>query len=162
MQATRKNPLASSAVVRKRPHECSVERMLAQAGDAWTFLILREAFFGVRRFDQFQNRLAAAPNILTDRLKKLVGNELLEKRQYQARPPRFEYRLTEKGTDLYPAIVLLMRWGDRWLDEGKGVPLLLVHERCGKVSRPVLVCDCCGKPITAHEMDWKPGRGAKR
>lgn len=146
---------------RKRGNPCSVERMLSQAGDAWTFLILREAFFGAQRFDQFQSQLAAAPNILTDRLKKLVVHDLLEKRPYQKRPPRFEYRLTEKGIDLYPAIVLLMRWGDRWLDEGKGAPLLLVHRKCGKVSRPRLVCDCCGKPISAHDMDWKPGPGAK-
>lgn len=146
----------------KRPKPCSVERALSQAGDAWTFLILREAFFGARRFDQFQAQLAAAPNILTDRLKKLVVNDLLEKRRYQERPPRFEYRLTEKGIDLYPAIVLQMRWGDRWLDQGRGAPLLLVHKKCGKVSRPVLICDCCGKPIAAHDMGWKPGPGAKR
>lgn len=144
-----------------RPDVDSVERFLSQAGDAWTFLVLREAFFGVRRFDGFQKNLGAAPNILTDRLKKLVANGLLERSPYQDRPPRFEYRLTPKGLDLYPAIVLMMRWGDRWLDEGKGAPLLLTHTSCGKVSRPVLVCDVCRESVTAHDVRWRPGPGAK-
>jgi DNA-binding HxlR family transcriptional regulator len=147
---------------RRRPRVDSVERFLSHAGDAWTFLVLREAFFGVRRFDAFQRNLAAAPNILTDRLKKLVANGVLAKVRYQTRPPRFEYRLTEKGLDLYPAIVLMMRWGDRWLDRGRGAPLLLTHGRCGKTSRPVLVCDVCSEPIAAREMRWRPGPGAGR
>jgi DNA-binding HxlR family transcriptional regulator len=147
---------------RARPPVDSVERTLSQVGDAWTFLILREAFFGVRRFDGFQKTLSAAPNILTDRLKKLVANGILAKRQYQERPPRFEYRLTEKGRDLYPGIVLMMRWGDRWLDEGKGTPLLLVHQPCGKVSRPVLVCDRCHERVDVRAMTWRPGPGGKR
>jgi len=153
---------AAVQATRERPQIDSVERMLAQAGDSWTFLILREAYFGVRRFDQFQKQLATAPNILTDRLRKLVANGLLDRLQYSERPPRFEYRLTEKGLDLYPLIVLMMRWGDRWLDEGKGAPLLLTHKACGKVSHPVVICDCCGKPITAHEMEWRAGRGTAR
>lgn len=151
----------AGAAPRQRPPVDSIERVLVQVGDAWTFLILRETFFGVRRFDGFQSRLAAPPNILTDRLKKLVAHGLLEKQLYQERPPRYEYRLTEEGVDLYPAIVLIMRWGDRWLDEGKGA-LLLVHRVCGKVSRPVLVCDRCAEPITAHDMDWRPGPGVAR
>ena len=143
-----------------RPRVDSVERALSQVGDAWTFLILREAFFGVRRFDGFQEILPVAPNILTDRLRKLVANGILDRRRYQERPPRFEYRLTDKGRDLYPAIVLIMRWGDRWLDAGKGAPLLLVHQTCGKVSRPVLVCDRCRDPIEAREMRWRQGQPA--
>ena len=145
-----------------RPRVDSVERTLSQVGDAWTFLILREAFFGARRFDAFQKALSAAPNILADRLKKLVGHGILEKHRYQERPPRFEYRLTEKGRDLYPGIVLMMRWGDRWLDQGKGAPLLLVHATCGKVSRPVLVCDRCHEPIDARVMKWRPGPAERR
>jgi DNA-binding HxlR family transcriptional regulator len=144
-----------------RPRVDSVERALSEVGDAWTFLILREAFFGVRRFDGFQSVLPVAPNILTDRLKKLVSNGILERRRYQARPPRFEYRLTDKGHDLYPAIVLLMRWGDRWLATRKGAPLLLVHGPCGKLSRPVLVCDRCRQPIEARRMRWRPGPAAR-
>src|SRR5262249_17733723 len=139
----------SPDMVPVRPAVDSVERVVSQAGDAWTFLILREAFFGVRRFDGFRQNLDAAPNVLADRLKKLVANGLLARTQYQVRPTRFEYRLTEKGLDLYPAIVLMMRWGDRWLDEGRGAPLLLTHGPCGRVTRPVLVCDVCGASITA-------------
>ncbi|MFH4214498.1 helix-turn-helix domain-containing protein, partial [Acinetobacter baumannii] len=86
-----------------------------------------EAYFGVRRFDGFQRRLAAAPTVLTDRLKKLVANGLMARVAYSERPPRFEYRLTDKGRDLYPAIVLLMRWGDRWLSDAAGAPLELIH-----------------------------------
>lgn len=164
MQVNKKKSTGShpeAPVAQRRPRVDSIERVLSQVGDAWTFLILREAFFGVRRFDQFQTTLAAAPNILTDRLKKLVANGLLQRHQYLERPPRFEYGLTEKGVDLYPAIVLLMRWGDRWLDEGKGPPLLLMHRPCGKVSQPVLVCDQCAEPVNARDMDWKPGPGAE-
>lgn len=127
-----------------------------QAGDAWTMLILREAFFGVRRFDDFQKRLSAAPTVLTNRLKKLVANGLLERLAYSERPPRFEYRLTDKGRDLYPAIVSIMQWGDRWLAGEAGPPLELVHKTCDSASHPRLVCDVCGKPVVAREMTWRP------
>jgi DNA-binding HxlR family transcriptional regulator len=140
---------------RARPRVDSVERTLAQVGDAWSFLILREAFFGVRRFDSFLKNLGAAPTVVTDRLRKLVQFEVLERTQYQDRPARFEYRLTPKGMDLYPAIVLLMRWGDRWLDDGNGAPLTLIHRPCGAGCRPVLVCDGCGGPVRASDMDWR-------
>jgi len=124
--------------------------------------VLREAFFGVRRFDEFQRNLSVAPTILTDRLKKMVSHGVLEKVMYCGRPLRFEYRLTDKGLDLYPAIVLMMRWADRWLDAGKGPPLLLVHGTCGKVSHPVLVCDHCDDPVAARDMRWRRGPGAGR
>jgi DNA-binding HxlR family transcriptional regulator len=150
------------ATARKRPQVDSVERTLAQAGDTWTFLILREAFFGVRRFDQMQKNLSAAPNILTDRLRKLVANGLLDRVQYLERPPRFEYRLTEKGLDLYPVVVMMMNWGDRWLDQEEGAPLHLTHKSCGKRSRPVVVCDCCGEPIAARDMSWRTAPAARK
>lgn len=143
-----------------RPPIDSVERTLGQVGDAWSFLILREAFFGVHRFDAFQKNLGAAPSILTSRLKKLVGYGLLDRNLYRDKPPRFEYRLTPKGEDLYPAVVLLMRWGDRWLDEGKGAPLELIHKPCKSVTQPVLNCDICKMPITARDMVWRLGPGA--
>ena len=145
-----------------RPSVDSVERFLSRAGDTWTFLILREAFFGVRRFDDMLKNLSIAPNTLTDRLKRLVAHGILEKRPYQGRRPLFEYRLTEKGLDLYPYIVMMIQWGDRWLDEGKGPPLLLIHKSCGQVSHPVLRCDKCNEPIAARDMTWRPGPGAKR
>lgn len=140
---------------RPRPDGDSVERALDQVGDRWTFLILRDAFFGIRKFDAFQESTGASPNILSGRLRKLVEFGILEKCAYQERPRRFEYRLTEKGRDLYPAIVLIMRWGDRWAGQGAKPPLQLIHKPCGKVSRPELVCDQCASPVDARSMAWK-------
>jgi DNA-binding HxlR family transcriptional regulator len=152
MQVTKDQELESP---RTRPARDSVEATLAQVGDTWTFLILRDAFFGVRRFDAFQRSLNAAPNIVAGRLKKLVGFGILARRQYNARPPRDEYVLTEKGRDLYPAIVLLMRWGDRWANEESEPPLRLIHKPCGRHTRPTLVCDQCSDPIAVRDMDWE-------
>ena len=132
-----------------------MERTLDIIGDAWTFRILREAFFGARRFDAFKQHTGAAPNILTDRLKKLVRNGIFDRVQYSAHANRFEYRLTEKGRDLYPMIVLMMRWGDTWLDDGKGPPLTLIHTPCGYRLDPVLRCDGCGAAIRAQDMTWE-------
>ena len=145
---------------RRRPQADSVERTLQQVGDHWTFLILREAFFGVRRFDELQCNLSAAPSVLSQRLRRLVAHGILERVRYQERPPRSEYRLTDKGLDLYPVIVLMMRWGDRWLDGGRGAPLRLRHLPCGHDMRPHLTCDGCGAPVEAREVEWRRGRGA--
>lgn len=145
----------------ERPDDDSVERALAEMGDRWSFLILREAFFGERRFDAFQRRLNAAPTVLTDRLKKLTSYGILERRAYSERPPRFEYYLTPKGLDLYPAIVLIMRWGDTWLSDKAGPPIELVHTVCGKHTKPVLVCDKCAEPITARTVRWRATKSKK-
>ena len=88
---------------------CSVARALEAIGDRWTMLVIRDAFVGVRRFDEFQERLGIARNVLTDRLSRLVDEGILEKREYQQRPQRFEYRLTAKGVDLFPVLVSLMK-----------------------------------------------------
>lgn len=147
-------------VTKHRPVKDSVERALSQVGDSWTFLILREAFFGVRRFDAIQRQLEVAPSILTNRLRKLVENGLLDRIPYQERPTRFEYRLTEKGRDLYPTITALMSWGDRWLSEGSP-PLTLIHLLCGHETHPKVVCDACSQPLTAGDMDWQPSKTAE-
>jgi DNA-binding HxlR family transcriptional regulator len=153
--------VSENAVVQfERPTVDSVERTLDQVGDKWTFLILREAFFGVRRFDGIQRNTGATANIVSDRLKKLVGFGLFAKRQYSERPPRFEYVLTEKGADLYNAVVLLMKWGDRWLMDCDRPPLTLIHKSCGAHSSPELVCNVCHAPIHARDMDWQPGGSA--
>lgn len=161
MQGRTKLRAARAVGADGRPAVDSVERMLAQTGDAWTFLLLREAFFGVRRFDQFQANLGAAPNIVSGRLKKLVEHGLLSRSPYQQRPVRFEYHLTEKGLDLYPVIVMMMRWGDRWLGNRRGPPLLLKHEPCGAIADAVTVCRHCSKPIVARDVRWLPGPGAR-
>jgi DNA-binding HxlR family transcriptional regulator len=161
MQATKEAEAHDLPPRLQRPAIDSVERAVSQVGDGWTFLILREAFFGVRRFDEFLRNIKAAPNILTSRLKKLVSCGMLDRVQYLQRPPRYEYRLTAKGRDLYPATVLLMQWGDRWLDGGKGAPLELVHTPCGKVTNPILKCNQCDTEILLNEIDWRPGPGAQ-
>src|SRR5262249_8199804 len=106
---------------------CSIARTLEVVGEWWTLLILRDAFLGIGRFDDFQRRLGIARNVLTDRLQRLVEHGILERHRYQERPERFEYRLTAKGQDLHPVILSLLRWGDRWTAGEEGPPLLLEH-----------------------------------
>lgn len=137
-------------------YECSVARTVEVIGERWTMLILREAFLGVKRFDHIQRDLGIARNILSDRLGKLVDQEILEKRLYSERPPRFEYRLTAKGRDLHPILVTLMQWGDKYTAPG-GAPVTLVHDGCGQVTHPVLTCDGCGEPV--HALNVHPVRG---
>jgi DNA-binding HxlR family transcriptional regulator len=102
----------------KRTYEgqnCSIARTLELVGERWTLLIVRDAFLGLRRFDEFQESLAVARNVLTDRLNRLVDSEILERHSYSDRPPRFEYRLTRKGRELAVPLLALMQWGDRHL-----------------------------------------------
>ena len=138
----------------------SVGRTLQVFDDPWTFAVLREAFFGVRRFDDFAGHLDISRNVLSNRLEHLVAQGVLEKRLYQSRPDRYEYRLTDRGRDMYPIFLALMRWGDRWLAGPDGVPLVLVHRPCGATTAPNPVCDSCGEPLQARDMDYKPGPGA--
>src|ERR687885_1434461 len=100
----------------ERPETCSIARAMEILGERWTFLILREAFYGVRRFSDIQRNLGIARNILSARLQTLVRAGILERRRYQEEPERFEYRLTAAGRDLYPAIITIMRWGDEHLN----------------------------------------------
>jgi DNA-binding HxlR family transcriptional regulator len=139
---------------------CSVAQTLEIIGERWTMLVLREAFLGTRRFEDFQHNIGCARNILSDRLQKLVAGEILERRRYQERPPRFEYRLTEKGVDLYPTLVTLMQWGDRHLAAKRGPAILLEHKSCGHETRPELVCSYCGEPVQARRMKAHVGPGA--
>ena len=104
---------------------CSIARSLEAIGDRWTMLVVRDAFLGVRRFEEFQDRLGVARNILSDRLGRLVDDGILEKRPYQERPQRFEYRLTEKGRDLFPVMISLMKWGDAYALDPGGPPMLV-------------------------------------
>jgi DNA-binding HxlR family transcriptional regulator len=128
-------------------HDCSIAASLSFVGDRWTLLILRDAFRGVRRFGDFCADLGIARNILTDRLEKLVEAGILVRVPYQERPLRHEYRLTEKGRDLSPALVALMRWGDRWAVHGDP-PTLRVHDACGTELEQLLRCPECGVEVT--------------
>jgi DNA-binding HxlR family transcriptional regulator len=127
-------------------------RTLGVLGDAWSLLVLREMFLGTRRFDHLHEHLGIARNILAARLRRLVGHAILEKRLYQEHPPRYEYRLTRKGVDLYPALVALMQWGDQYLADPAGGPMLLEHKACGHVTTLVPSCAVCGAAVTAREM----------
>ena len=131
---------------------CSVARTLAVVGDRWTLMILRDSFLGTRRFADFQRHLGAARNLVADRLAKLVENGILERRQYQDRPPRFEYLLSCKGRDLQPLMLALVAWGDRWMDDGNGPPIENVHAACGQPMHLRGVCSECGEAITIDNV----------
>ncbi len=121
-----------------------LDRAFQVLGDRWTSHVIAAAFMGRRRFNDIQGALGVAPNILSDRLSRLVDLGVLRRELYQQRPDRWEYRLTDTGRDLYPLIVELNRWGDRWLDGGKGPPLITYHRPCGHILKPTITCDQCG------------------
>src|SRR3989337_160659 len=118
------------------PEPCSVARTVEIVGDPWALMVIREAFLGARRFEEMRRHLGVAPNVLSDRLDALVRHGILKRVQYEARPPRDEYRLSQKGLDLYPAVVALMRWGERYT--GDPAPVTLRHRGCGAVIVPVM------------------------
>jgi DNA-binding HxlR family transcriptional regulator len=136
---------------------CSVARTLSVVGDRWTMLIIRDAFLGIRRFDALLEDLAMTPHRLSDRLRRLVEDGILIRVEYQKRPRRFEYRLTDKGRDLYPLIVAMMAWGDRWAAGSKGAPVQLVHRACGHAITPALTCPHCKEKIEPRMMSARPG-----
>jgi|SRR5438105_15757710 len=136
--------------------QCSIARTLEVVGEWWTMLIIRDAFSGVRRFDDFQRSLGIARNVLAGRLQTLVEHDILERRRYQERPDRFEYRLTPRGRDLYPVIVGLLGWGDRWATDGDPAPpVLLTHAGCGHDVVPELTCPACHQAIVPQAMRWR-------
>ena len=135
-----------------RAREAStIERTLALVGDRWTILVLRAAFRGIRRFDEFCVDLGIARPMLTARLRKLVGAGLMTRDQYQDRPPRYEYRLTPAGVALSPAIVALVRWGDQHL-AGDAPPTTLVHAPCGTELVQGFWCRSCATVFGPHAI----------
>jgi DNA-binding HxlR family transcriptional regulator len=139
---------------------CSVARTVDVIGEWWTPLIVRDAFYGRTRFEDFQRSLGLARNVLTVRLARLVEAGIMDRRRYQEHPPRDEYVLTEKGRDLFPVIAALLAWGDRWTAVEAGPPLLLVHETCGKPASLRATCDQCGEPFGLDTIRPVPGPGA--
>ena len=138
--------------------DCSVAQALSVVGDRWTMLILKEAFMRVRRFEDFQERTGAPRPILAERLKTLVDDDVLERRLYSERPDRYEYRLTEKGLDLWPVLVSLLRWGDKWMTGRDGPPVEIRHRACGHAIHPELACPECGEWLEATDMVATPRR----
>jgi DNA-binding HxlR family transcriptional regulator len=136
---------------------CSVAAALQVVGDPWTLLILRDAFLGVRRFDEWQARLGVARNVLAARLKTLVEQGVLETRLYNEHPPRKDYVLTPRGRDLLPVILTLKAWGDRHVYGEAGRPLEHVHV-CGADLEIETVCVACGKAVENRELTPRPRR----
>jgi DNA-binding HxlR family transcriptional regulator len=124
---------------------CSIARTWSVVGERWTMMILREAFRGSRKYDEFEAKLGLGRNILSDRLRILVDRGIMDRQLYQRRPDRYEYRLTDKGADLYPVLVSLMRWGDKHMVDEP--PVRLIHEACGKPADPEMTCVSCQEPI---------------
>jgi DNA-binding HxlR family transcriptional regulator len=129
----------------------SVARTLQVIGDRWSGLLIREAFYGTRRFDDFHRRLGIATNILAERLDRLRAHGVLDRVPYQHHPTRYEYRLTEKGLDLYPVPLAMLTWGDRWLAAGRR-PVPLRHLPCGRRFTAVLSCNSCGEPVRRPDI----------
>ena len=132
---------------RRQDDPCSVARALEEVGDWWSLLIVRQAMFGSRRFSEFQQQLGIARNILVDRLSRLVNTEVLKKVDVGETGKRYEYRLTEKGRDLFPVLVALRQWGDRWNRCEDQPALVLRDRRTGRPIPRVEVRDAEGRPV---------------
>lgn len=131
-------------------------------GDTWTFLILREAFFGAQRFNEFAQNLGLSRNILSDRLKTLVAKGIFEMRPYGPGKARYEYRLAKPGRDIFPIVVALLQWGDKYLVDSQKPSIVLKHTLCGEDANPHLVCGACGEPIELADIVPTPGPGASQ
>ncbi|HTV77665.1 MAG TPA: helix-turn-helix domain-containing protein [Steroidobacteraceae bacterium] len=139
--------------------QCPIARSLERVGEWWSILILRDAFLGLTRFDEFADSLGIAPNMLARRLKGLVQSGLLEKRRYQDRPPRFEYVLTERGRDFRPVLWALLSWGNRHFAP-EGASVQIIDAASGEVADPVLVDRRSGRPLTPPHFRAAAGPAA--
>jgi len=139
---------------------CSLADSLNLIGEWWTILILRESFFGTRRFEDFQQHLGIARNILTSRLNTLCENGILQRVPVKEGAKRHEYRLTTMGRDLLPVIIVLTQWGDRWLGQDQGPPVRFVERETGKEIPDVCVRSEDGRQLKARELAMIPGPGA--
>ena len=140
--------------------DCSVAQTLEVIGEWWTLLILRNAFHGMRTFDAFQQQLDISSSVLSSRLKKLTDAGILEKQQSSTDGRYFEYRLTESGFDIYPIIVSLMEWGEKWNPSPQGRRINLIEKATGKPVKGVAVLSAKGKPLHAREVVAVAGPGA--
>ncbi len=143
---------------------CTIAAALSIVGEKWTFLVLREAFNGIRRFDDMQRRTSAPRQVLSNRLSRLVAEGILRKAPYQAegQRPRSEYRLTEKGIELFPVIAALLTWGDKYAAWPAGPAVELTHRDCGAPVHLELACAEGHVLGSAREVTPVPGPGARR
>jgi DNA-binding HxlR family transcriptional regulator len=140
---------------------CSLARSLDVAGEWWTPLVIRDIWLGRTRFDEIQENLGMSRKLLADRLETLVREEVLERRQYQDRPPRHEYVLTEKGRELMVVLLAMLSWGDRWTAKDEGPPMFLRHKGCKQTADAQITCSCCGEVLRADEVRLEPGPGLR-
>jgi len=140
--------------------DCSAAFTLELLGERWTMLVIRDIFSGLRRFDEIQQDLGVARNVLASRLQRLVDEGIVERRPYSEKPPRHEYFLTEKGIDLWPILMTMMRWGDRHGDWPEGPPLVIVHKGCGGEMDDHFICARCGERLGPRDVVAAPGPGA--
>jgi DNA-binding HxlR family transcriptional regulator len=135
--------------------DCSLARSLELIGERWTLLIVRDAFFGISRFEHFHRNLGIARTVLTNRLAHLDEAGIVSRHRYQQRPERFEYRLTPMGEELWVPVMTLTNWGDRHLAPG-GPPRLIEHRECGGLLSPGLTCSRCGATLGPHDVTQRP------
>lgn len=142
---------------------CSIQRTLEVIGEKWTILVLRECFNGVRRFDQIRDHAGVSESILSDRLRTLVAAGVLDKSPYReaGSRTRFEYRLTDKGLDLYPVLISLLNWGDRYYADPEGPAITVTHNECGEDVRAVVQCRAGHRLESHREARARPGSGAR-
>ncbi len=139
---------------------CSIAKALEVVGERWTLLIVRDVMNGNRRFGELAAGLGVARNVLSARLQRLVEEDILERRLYSESPERYEYFLTDKGLDLWPALIALLHWGDRYSAEPDGPPMLIVHKECGGEVDERGTCGRCGAVLRARDARAAPGPGA--
>lgn len=139
--------------------QCPIARSLERVGEWWSILILRDALYGLTRFDEFQKSLNIAPGMLTRRLNALVEAGLLERRPYSSHPPRYEYVLTERGHDFRPVLVAMLAWGNRHFAP-EGTSVTLTDAKTGAAIDPVIVDSNSGRPVTEETSVFAPGPAA--
>jgi DNA-binding HxlR family transcriptional regulator len=142
-----------------RDMACSIARTLDVIGEPWSPLILRDVWAGIAKFDEIQADLGISRKVLTERLNHLVEHGILDRRPYDRRP-RYEYVLTQQGTELLDMLMAMANWGDRWLAGEAGPPVLYRHHTCGEIARVDLRCSHCGEPMHGDNVDLLPGPGA--
>lgn len=136
---------------------CNIARSVSVFGDHWNILLIRQACLGVRRFEDFQRTLGIGRNMLSLRLNALVDQGIFDRVEYQARPSRSEYRLTDKGRDAYTVLAAMDSWGRRWLAGPEGTPVVLHHRACGQDMHAVVVCSECSRPLEVRQVSARPG-----
>ena len=137
--------------------DCGVAQAVEQLGDKWTVVILRSAFHGIRRFDEFSEHLGIAAKVLADRLARLVDAGILYKQKVEDDGRAVEYQLTQKGLDTYPMIIFLNDWAERWMGSSKGPRIEVVERKTGRSIRPVQVLAENGKVLTAYDTFMRNG-----